>query len=140
MLRRRLLFTNLKSMMQLAFNRSYKLLCSIVVICLIASCRNDGFENYFQTTNDAANGYQADQQELEENGVHIAFNTRTDFKNGELVLMMKIKNNSDRSIGVDYRNCVLSIDDERVAVPRIMKPYRETIPADDEETYEISFA
>jgi hypothetical protein len=120
--------------------KSWRIILPLLIILLLASCRNDSAEDFFHLGNNSPSSeYRVQPKALEEKGVHVKIKTRNDLQKGEVVLLMNIRNDSDRSIMVDYMNCALNIDEERVAVPQVARPYKSTIPSDDEENYEISF-
>jgi hypothetical protein len=120
---------------------SFLFLTFLFIVCVISGCRNDGIEKQteeFQIQSANA-GYRPDKPILANADLRVLVKTRTDLEKGELVVTLNVKNYSARSIEVDYLNCVLNIDDERVAVPKVLTQYRSSIPYDEEETYEIYF-
>jgi hypothetical protein len=120
--------------------KSWRISLPLLVILLLASCRNDSAEDFFDLQNDTASSeYRVQPKALEEKGIHVKIKTRNDLQKGEVVLMMNVRNDSDRSIMVDYMNCALNIDAERVAAGQVTRPYKSTISSDDEENYEIYF-
>jgi hypothetical protein len=125
-------------MFALFFNRLLQIFHLLILLCVITGCRNDSIENPFSIQSEGP-GYRPDRTMLQDNDVHVSVKTKTDLRNGELVVLLNVKNNSGRSIEVDYMNSALNIDEERTAVPKVMLPCRSNIPADDEENYEIYF-
>jgi hypothetical protein len=118
----------------------WRILFFVVVCCLIASCRPDVVESDFRDEKESPHSdYHTEPKILNESGVRVAIRMRSDLQKGELVVMMKIKNNSRENIAVDFMNCALNIDAERVAVPEVLRPYKSIILYDDEENYEIYF-
>jgi hypothetical protein len=83
--------------------------------------------------------YHAEPKTVNQQSVRVVAKMQSDLLRGELVLAMRIKNNSRESIKVDYTNCALNIDKERVVVPEVARPYKSIIPYDDSEEYEIHF-
>jgi hypothetical protein len=119
-----------------------KCLRIVLVVAMTAqltSCRNDYLETFFAADDDSPSGYHTSTKTFEGQGALVTLKTRTDLQKGVLVLMMNVKNNSSRSIIVDYMNCVLNLDEGHVVVPRVLRFYKSTIPYDDEESYEIYF-
>jgi hypothetical protein len=120
--------------------KSWRISLPLSVVLLLVSCRNDSAEDFFGRQNDPASSeYRVQPKALEEKGVHVKIKTRNDLQKGEVVLMMNVRNDSHRSIMVDYMNCALNIDEERVAAGQVTRPYKSTISSDDEENYEIYF-
>lgn len=104
---------------------------------IFQACKpNTTEENVFDPQ---ATGYQADFRKIVQKGVEVEASLKEDLQKGELILMMRITNNSGKSIFVDYPNCGLSVNPERVVVAETTKAFKMEIPDGEEENYQIYY-
>jgi hypothetical protein len=115
----------------------YKFLLFGLSICIFSSCTtNVSEENTFDPN---AAGYQVNLKKIVQGDIEVETSLKDDLPNGELILLMTIKNNSGDAISIDYPNCGLSVNVERVVVPEFRKSFKAEIPDGAQEDYEIYF-
>jgi hypothetical protein len=112
----------------------------IVLLHMSTGCKNEITEASLDARHESGqNDYEAEPKAITGKDIRVTVKAEHDFNKGELLLIINIQNNSDEDISVDYMNCALKIDEERTAVPRVLRSYKSTITSADEETYEIYF-
>jgi hypothetical protein len=114
----------------------HKFLLLILSIILLAACT---VADNHQDDVYNSNAYRADAGKIYEENVEIYTALKDDLENGELILLLKVKNNSEEKIRVDYLNCSLSIDAERVVIPEIKGTFKSELAPGEEERYEITY-
>jgi hypothetical protein len=82
-------------------------------------------------------GYIANPKSIKAKKIEIETSLESKLSEGNLILHMNVKNKSKKNIIVDYANCNLSIDADRVAIAEIRKEFKEIIFPADSENYEI---
>jgi hypothetical protein len=123
-------------------NPTYKVLLVVLSTWLFTGCsknQHDELDDFLNDGRAASQEYQVYPNKVEKNGIHVATKLQSDLAKGELVLHMKIKNDSDKDIVVDCINAGMNVDDQRVVIPEILKEFKTTISSGGEEDYQIYY-
>lgn len=120
----------------------YKFLLISLTLMFFAGCTVRS--NDQERGSDAADrlnpqSYQATPAKINEQDIEIITFLKDDMEKGELIMSMNVKNNSGKKILVNYTNCGLSVDAERVVVPQTTKTFKTELARGEEESYEISY-
>jgi hypothetical protein len=83
--------------------------------------------------------YSISPKIVESNGIEIHASLNAELKSGELSLVMNVKNNTENKVTINYMDCSLSIDNERVVIPETRKQFKTVIRPGDREHYEILY-
>lgn len=121
-------------MMRIAF-----LSLIIIITCSCSDWRSSTDHVASNLANVDPQHYAVNPSGIQARDIHVQAVLKDELKDGKLVLYMDIENNSDKSIRVEYENCSLNIDAERVVVPETTSEFkRELLPA-EQEHYEITY-
>jgi hypothetical protein len=107
----------------------YTLLLICFVSGFLSECTN--------TTKDLE--YSINPKIIEAKGIEIHGSLHANLKSGELSLVLKVKNNSENNVTVNYLDCSLSVDNERVVIPETRKQFKTVIRPGAGEKYEIQY-
>jgi hypothetical protein len=107
-----------------------KIIWGCLIICCYLGCSGDYSEKGFIPT----------PKKIKSKKITVEASLRSNPAYSELILYLKVQNNSNKSIHVNYANCNLFIDAVRVALPVSKKTYKESLSPGEEENYEIVYS
>ncbi|MBN1599473.1 MAG: hypothetical protein JW894_14355 [Bacteroidales bacterium] len=83
--------------------------------------------------------YNISPKKIEEKGINVKISCETGMKEGELILKLRVKNRSNRTISVEYNNCCLTVDTNRMTFPETVTKYKTVLPPEENEVYEMVY-
>jgi len=91
------------------------------------------------TDNILQKGYITHPKSISTKKIKITASLVADPAKNDLILYMNVLNNSKKIVRVDYTNCYLGIETDRVAIAEFRKSFKETLSPGDSEDYELRY-